>query len=135
YEHLHGDDKLMDPNVITAGEVASGKEDEAQDKTLSDGYVRNDDGSITALLAYPVGDGPRQLRLRRFNGRTMVEVLNAKGEGDRAEKLVVGALGLVGPKADRFIADLDAADFVRLSEAAASFLPSGRRNGRSSSPA
>ncbi|OUJ09905.1 hypothetical protein HK28_06525 [Acetobacter sp. DsW_063] len=125
----------MDPNVITVDDMASGIEDEAQAKALPDGYVRNDDGSITALLAYPVGDGPRQLQLKRLSGRTMVAVLNAKGEGDRAEKMVVGALGLVGPKADRFIADLDAADFISLSEAAASFLPSGRKTGPSSSPA
>lgn len=97
---------------------------------LPAGYSWNDDGSITAPLAFPPSDGPQQVVLKRLNGKAMVDVMNAKGDGDRVKRMVLGSLGMVGPKGELFFNSLDAWDVVLLGEAASSFLPSGQKTGR-----
>ncbi|GBQ23506.1 hypothetical protein AA0472_1120 [Acetobacter estunensis NRIC 0472] len=97
---------------------------------LPPGYVRNADGSITATLAYPPDGGPAQVTLNRLKGRAMVDVMNAKREGDRVQALVLAAVGMAGPKGTAFFNGLDGYDIVQLGEAAASFLPSGQTTGQ-----
>ncbi|MFT8896770.1 MAG: hypothetical protein ABF968_07375 [Acetobacter sp.] len=102
----------------------------ATDKSLPAGYIRNEDGTITAPLAYPPADGPHELVLKRFNGRSMVDVMNTKADGDRVKRMVLGSTGMVGPKGEAFFNALDGWDIILLGEACASFLPSGRKTGR-----
>ncbi|NHO33331.1 hypothetical protein [Acetobacter fallax] len=101
--------------------------------TLPAGCVRNDDGTVTVPLGFPVQGSPDSVVMARLNGRAMVDVMNAKGDGDRAERMVLGSLGFVGPKGAKFISDLDGQDFITLSEVAGGFLENGRRAGPSSS--
>lgn len=97
---------------------------------LPAGYVRNEDGSITAPLAYPAADGPQSVVLKRLNGRAMLDVMNARGDGDRVKRMILGSVGMVGPKGDAFFNGLDAWDVVLLGGACAGFLPSGQTTGR-----
>ncbi|MFT8804534.1 MAG: hypothetical protein ABF856_05040 [Acetobacter aceti] len=125
-------------NAATVTVDGSGDTDEADaaavtpatDNALPEGYVRNDDGSITAPLAYPPSGGPRELVLKRFNGRAMVDVMNTKADGDRVKRMVLGSVGMVGPKGEAFFNALDGWDIILLGEACAGFLPSGRKTGR-----
>ncbi|MCE0744603.1 hypothetical protein LWC05_11990 [Acetobacter sicerae] len=116
--------------VTTDADVVDEAVTPASDADLPAGYVRNEDGSITAHLVYPVADGPREVVLKRLNGRAMVDVMNAKADGDRVKRMVLGSVGMVGPKGEAFFNALDAWDVVLLGEACAGFLPSGRTTGR-----
>lgn len=116
--------------VTTDADVVDEAVTPATDNALPAGYVRNDDGSITAPLVYPAADGPREVVLKRLNGRAMVDVMNAKADGDRVKRMVLGSIGMVGPKGEAFFNALDGWDIILLGEACASFLPSGPTTGR-----
>lgn len=121
---------MNDAATVTTDTDETTTETTVTDKSLPAGYIRNADGSITAPLAYPAADGPQSVVLKRLNGQAMLNVMNAKGDGDRVKRMVLGSLGMVGPKGDAFFNALDGWDMVLLGEACASFLPNGRTTGQ-----
>ncbi|MBS1016918.1 hypothetical protein [Acetobacter persici] len=97
--------------------------------------TKNDDGSYTVTLAQAVqlveGDAPlTSLTLRRVKGRAMVSMLDTAGEGSRLETLMLASAGLVGPKGEALIDNVDGSDFLLLIDVAATFLGNGQTTGQ-----
>ncbi|MCH4024040.1 MAG: hypothetical protein LKH33_10340 [Acetobacter sp.] len=104
----------------------------ANGKKLPEGCVLQADGSIVATLNYPV-DGQSSVTLNRLRGRAMVNMMNQPKDGDRSKALILGAIGLVGPKGDAFYEKLDGLDILNLAEASSYFLQSGPLTGHPAS--
>ncbi|NLI28404.1 MAG: hypothetical protein GX413_13690 [Acetobacter sp.] len=104
----------------------------AKDNKLPECCVLQSDGSILATLNYPV-DGQSSVTLNRLRGRAMVNMMNQPKDGDRSKALILGAIGLVGPKGDAFYEKLDGLDILNLSRGAGYFLQNGPLTGLSSS--
>lgn len=97
--------------------------------------TKNDDGSYTVQLTQPVQlikDEPplTSVTLGRVKGRSMVAMLDATGEGSRLEKLLLASAGLVGPKGDAFMENVEASDFLLLIGVAGTFLATGQTTGQ-----
>lgn len=97
--------------------------------------TKNDDGSFTVQLLYPVqviqGDAPiTSVTLSRVRGRGMVAMLDADGTGSRLERLMLASVQLVGPVAEAFMDNVEAPDFLFLTEVAGTFLGNGQTTGQ-----
>lgn len=97
--------------------------------------TKNDDGSVTVQLLTPVsviqGDpAMTAVTLNRVNGRAMVVMLDASGQGSQIEKLMLASAQLVGPVADAFMNNVSGSDFLFLCAVASTFLENGQTTGQ-----
>lgn len=104
------------------------------------------DGSVSVPLDYPVTqrtlvDGVEQpdtvstIIMHRIKGRAMTAILDLKGDGSQSRAMIEAAMQKTGPVVEALLDEVDAEDYIKLTQVAAVFFGSGKKKtGRSTSP-